>query len=157
MTDIETLLAIAEIRNLKARYFRACDEKDAVLLGEVVARDVELDYRGATTDPATGTNPIGDTTGEVRHGREAAIAMMTAGPAGLVTVHHCAEPEIEIIDADHARGIWPMVDRLRFPPGGSFREMTGYGHYHETYLREDGRWRIATLRLSRLRLDFVPA
>jgi hypothetical protein len=32
--------------------------------------------------------------------------------------------------------------------------MHGYGHYHETYEKFDGRWLIKTLRLSRLRVDF---
>jgi hypothetical protein len=26
----------------------------------------------------------------------------------------------------------------------------GFGHYHETYTRKDGQWRIASLKLTRL-------
>ena len=29
----------------------------------------------------------------------------------------------------------------------------GYGHYHETYEKIDGRWRIKTSKLTRLRED----
>jgi hypothetical protein len=29
----------------------------------------------------------------------------------------------------------------------------GYGHYHETYVREDDGWRIASSELTRLRED----
>jgi hypothetical protein len=31
--------------------------------------------------------------------------------------------------------------------------MHGYGHYHETYEKVDGRWRIKTITLTRLRVD----
>jgi len=31
---------------------------------------------------------------------------------------------------------------------------TGYGHYHERYVRQDGRWRIASQRLTRLHVDY---
>ena len=29
----------------------------------------------------------------------------------------------------------------------------GYGHYHETYEKVDGRWYIKTLKLTRIRVD----
>lgn len=157
MNEIERLTAIAEIRQVKARYFRAIDEKDEALLREVFADDVELDYRGSTTDPASGVNAADSATGDVLRGGEQAARLVAASLVGLVSVHHASEPEIEILDSDNARAIWPMVDRLKFPPGSPFSEMTGYGHYRETYVREGGRWRIRTLRLTRLRLDFTPA
>jgi hypothetical protein len=31
--------------------------------------------------------------------------------------------------------------------------MHGYGHYHETYEKVDGRWLIASTTLTRLRTD----
>jgi len=154
---VERLEAIEEIRKLKARYFRAIDEKDEALLREVFADDVELDYRGSTTDPATGINAADDATSDIIRGGDHAARQVAASLVGLLSVHHGAEPEIEIIDAERASGVWPMVDRLRFPSGGPFREMTGYGHYKETYVKERGKWRIRTLRLTRLRIDFVPA
>lgn len=48
-----------------------------------------------------------------------------------------------------------MADIIRAPEGAPFREMRGYGHYHETYRRIDGEWRIATLRLTRLAVDIA--
>jgi hypothetical protein len=32
----------------------------------------------------------------------------------------------------------------------------GYGHYHETYRKTAGVWRIATLHLTRLKLSQTP-
>jgi len=31
----------------------------------------------------------------------------------------------------------------------------GYGHYHETYVKTDGRWRIKTSTVTRLREDIT--
>jgi len=156
METIEKLAAIAEIRDLKARYFRGLDEKDEALLREAFAEDVELDYRGSTTDPTTGAGVAPDATDEILRGGEACAALIVRSLQGVVSVHHVSEPEIEVLGADSARAIWPMVDRLTFADG-PYREMIGYGHYRETYVKEGGRWRIRTLRLTRLRLDFVPA
>ena len=54
------------------------------------------------------------------------------------------------VDGDTATAIWPMQDRLFWDDG---KTMTGYGHYHETYLKQDGRWRIAQQRLTRLIME----
>lgn len=157
MDMIDKLAATAEIRNLKAAYFRAIDEKDEALLREVLADDVELDYRGSTTDPATGVGIAPEATDVILRGGAACAPLLVGALQGVVSVHHASEPEIEVIDGENARAIWPMVDRLRFSGDGPYREMIGYGHYRETYIKEGGRWRIRTLRLTRLRLDFVPA
>src|SRR3546814_4654651 len=52
-----------------------------------------------------------------------------------------------------ATGIWAMSDRLFMPAGMPFSLMTGYGHYHETYEKSDGMWKIKTLRISRIRVE----
>jgi hypothetical protein len=46
-----------------------------------------------------------------------------------------------------------MEDMLRWPEGAPMQAMHGYGHYHETYEKVDGQWRIASIQLSRLRVD----
>jgi hypothetical protein len=73
----------------------------------------------------------------------------------VVTVHHGHMPEIEITSPTTATGIWAMEDHLRFPPGARLRELHGYGHYHETYVKLEGEWRIQSTKLVRLRLDVV--
>lgn len=157
MNPLEKLLAIEEIKTLKARYFRAVDEKDAALLRETFAQDVELDYRDSTTDPETGDYAVSSVTGDVIHGRDHCVRLIIDALPGIVSVHHGSVPEIDVISETTANGIWPMVDRLKFPSGGEFSEMVGYGHYRETYIKEDGMWRIRTLRLTRLRIDFTAA
>src|SRR5207245_1818724 len=82
------------------------------------------------------------------------IAAFVRGAVDTVqTVHHGHMPEIEITSPATARGVWAMEDKLRWPDGSPIRAMHGYGHYHETYEKIDGHWRIKTITLTRLRLD----
>ncbi|MFY9329444.1 MAG: nuclear transport factor 2 family protein [Georgfuchsia sp.] len=157
MDDIGRLIAIEEIRKVKARYFRGLDEKNETLLRETFADDVELDYRGSTTDPATGYNASQGVTEAIQRGGDHCAKLIANSLIGIVSVHHGSIGEIEITGEDTASAIWPMVDRLRFGPNSPIAEMIGYGHYHETYVRIDGKWRIKTLRLTRLRLDVISA
>ena len=73
--------------------------------------------------------------------------------AEAVTVHHGHMPEIMLTGPDTARGIWAMEDVVEFPDG---HKLSGFGHYHETYVRVGSDWRIATLHLTRLRVDLTP-
>jgi hypothetical protein len=59
-------------------------------------------------------------------------------------------PEIELTSATTARGIWALEDVVRLAPGVNLR---GYGHYHESYEKIDGQWRITSSKLTRLRED----
>ena len=91
-----------------------------------------------------------DTTssgGGVVAGADAFIAFLRRILEGVVTVHHGHMPEIELTSETTARGIWAMQDLLQWPDG---TELRGYGHYHETYERIDGHWRIKTSTLTRL-------
>jgi len=157
MDAVDRLVAVEDIKVLKARYFLGVDVKDASILRDVLADDIEIDYRGAATDPVTGFNASEAATNEVQRGGDHCAQLVAASLIGVISVHHTSVPEIEIIDASNARGLWPMVDRLKFGAESPIADMIGYGHYHETYVKERGRWRIRTLRLSRLRIDFIPA
>ena len=121
-----------QIKQLKARYFRFVDTQDWDALSDVFTKDAVLQW--------------GPEEGQVMEGRDAILAGLTANLEGAVTCHHGHMPEIELIDEDHARGIWSMTDRVDHP---DFL-LIGYGHYHEEYLREEGCWRIQRLRLTRL-------
>jgi hypothetical protein len=161
MTDIETLLALEEIKQLKARYFRCVDSKDWAGLAQVFAPDAILDL----ADGARARNPL---TGEFDQppldfppltSVEAIVAQISQSVQRLVTVHHGHMPEIRLTSGTSAEGIWAMEDMLRSPDGTPlpwappFTNMHGYGYYHESYRRIEGSWRIAFLRLTRLRVD----
>jgi hypothetical protein len=152
MTDIEKLLAVEEIRKLKATYFRCMDTKAWEELAGVFTENAVFDARGALEMPkpeeAYANEPV------VR-GRAAIVEYISSGLAPLVSVHHGHMPEIEIISSSQAKGIWPMTDILVPPEGGPFKVFRGYGHYRETYVNSGGNWQIATLKLRRLYVEFT--
>lgn len=123
------------IVTLKARYCRLLDTKDWDGWAQVFTEDYVLDTTGSG--------------GYRIEGREAAIAAVRGSIGDAVTTHHVHNPEIEV-DGDSARAVWAMQDRNVWPDG---RKLLGFGHYTETYRREDGEWRIATSALTRLGME----
>lgn len=149
VSNLETLLAIEDIRQLKARYFRCMDLQDWVGFRTLFTADAVFDVRGALEPP----KPEAVYSDPPVTGVEAIVSYVSTGLAPMISVHHGHMPEIEILSAGEARGIWPMSDLLRLPEGSPFRVFRGYGHYRETYRKTDGLWRIATLRLTRLLVE----
>ena len=129
---------VEAIRQLKARYFRTIDTKDWDGLKEVFTTDAVIDMT------ATG--------GGITSGATEFVTFLEGAIGDVVTVHHGHMPEIDITSATTAQGIWAMEDMLRWPTG---TELHGYGHYHETYVKDDAGWRIKTSRLARIRMDMT--
>ncbi len=150
ITESERLSAIEDIRQAKARYWRGVDLGDRDLVRSVLAEDCELDYRGCCVDPQSGVDHL-PVMNAVLRGRE---EWTSDGMArfGIVSVHHGHQSEIEITEEDRANGIWAFTDRLFLPAGSNFTQLTGYGHYHESYVREASGWKIRTTRITRIRV-----
>jgi hypothetical protein len=148
MTDVERLIALEEIKQLKARYFRCMDTKDWPGLEAVFSPDAELDMRGEAADKSKAADGL-------IFGAANIMPFIRNAVLELVTVHHGHMPEIEITSATTAKGLWAMEDVLRWPEGAAVKTLHGYGHYHETYRRLDDGWHIQSSRLSRLRVDIT--
>jgi uncharacterized protein (TIGR02246 family) len=131
MDDIEA------IKQLKARYFRTMDTKDWAAMRQVFTDDVVMD----TTESGGGRI----------EGADDFMAFLEETLGAVITVHHGHMPEIELTSPTTASGIWAMEDELWWPDGS---HLHGYGHYHETYEKVGGAWRIASSTLTRLRMDF---
>jgi hypothetical protein len=144
--DANQLSDLYEIQKLKARYFRLMDTKQWDGWRDLFTDDMELFLeQGAVPEADTPTIA----------GADALVAYLSASDPGKVTVHQGHMPEIEFTDENTATGIWAMFDWVDDPGrGGAWQ---GLGHYHERYVRcPDGRWRISSVRLTRLRVDAVP-
>ncbi len=137
---METLIEIEAIRQLKARYCRYLDLKDWNAWRGLFAEDFISDTSESGGMRIQGVDEFID------------FVRDSLGRPQQATVHMVHAPEIELLSATTARGIWVLEDFLRFAPGLNFR---GYGHYHETYEKRDGAWVIKTSRLTRLREDLV--
>ena len=146
LDPLQRLEAVEQIRRLKARYFRCLDCKDWDGFAAVFAPGAVMDMA-----EAAGGDPLPDATSR---GPQEIADYVRRSVEGMVTVHHGHMPEIEVTSATRAEGIWAMEDLLRWPgPDGATGGLHGFGHYHETYEKIGDRWLIASIRLSRLRVD----
>lgn len=151
MKKRKRLAAIEAIRQLKAQYWIGVDTSDGDLVRGILAGDCVLDYRACCTDPATGQDHM-PAMNVVLRGRDSWISSAFR-ESGIVTVHQGHHHAIEIVDHDSARGTWSFTDRFFLPEGSPFTRLTGYGFYHDTYIREAGAWKLATTRIERIRVE----
>lgn len=143
MTDIEKLLAIEEIKQVKARYFYGLDHQDWDLWREEVwAPDGRLEV------------PEADMVVEPF---DKVVEWVSTSVGDQVSVHHGHMPIIELTSDTTATGLWAMEDRIyrsrEHPLGGDVSYVLGFGHYHETYVKLDCGWRIKSTKLTRLRTE----
>ena len=139
---IEAIGAIEAIKQLKARYFRFIDTKDWEGWADLFTADAVMDV---SDDPGSRG---------VVHGRDAIVEGVSQVLATARTIHHGHMPEIELTGPTTARGIWSMEDEVDFSAEGEAPSgIRGAGWYHEEYRLEDGVWRIAFMRLERLRRE----
>ena len=142
MDPVQTLIEREALRELKARYFRFLDTKDWANWTEVWAPEIDHEM------PTEGQ--------KYRGPREAFVRSVAAALEGVVTVHHGHTSEIELTSPTTAKAIWAFEDQLTPGPNAAAgaANLTGYGHYHETYEKSAEGWRIRTQKITRLRLDF---
>jgi hypothetical protein len=129
------------IRQLKARYCRFLDAKDAKGWRSVFTTDVVV-----TLDMAVSTAGADPMTAPPVEGVHNFVPMVLASLENAATMHHCHTPEITLSSSTSAIGIWAMEDWIIF---GTGQELHGAGHYRETYEKQDDTWRIKTLHLTR--------
>jgi hypothetical protein len=144
MTELERLLAIEEIKRLKAKYFYYLDHKDwAGWKRDVFMPDASMHVPEAQDEPFVGIDTI--------------IEWVSRMAGEQTSVHHGHMPDIEILSPISAQGIWAMEDILRWPEGRvsprGYNRLHGYGHYHETYTKTAAGWRIQSTKLTRLLVE----
>ena len=139
LSAAEQWVEVEAIKQLKARYFRLMDTKAWLPFSQVFSDDVVVDVSHDKHAP-----------GDFIRGRADVVDFIRKAVGKATTVHHGHMPEIELLSPTEARGVWAMFDYVEFKPGRGIR---GYGHYHEEYRKENGRWHICKLELTRLRVD----
>jgi hypothetical protein len=140
---VQMLWDIEQIKQLKARYFRLLDAKDWDAFADLFTDDC-VHYL-----PEESPIPSLDNADY--------LASLPPQLGNGVTTHHGHMPEITLVSATEAEGIWSMFDYVQVETDfGTRIDLQGYGHYHETYRKGgDGKWRISSKRNTRQRLDRV--
>jgi hypothetical protein len=130
--DLDTLVALEEIRQVKHRYLRCVDLKLWDEIVNVFTEDAAASY---------GTPAMGGKRIDLA-GRDAIVEFLRTnmGPA-IISVHHASQPEITV-HGDTAEGTWCFQDTII---ATEYRiAIHGAAFYEDRYARgADGRWRIA--------------
>ena len=134
MSDLERLVALEEIKNLKARRDRAVDTKDWDLYLSLHAPE-----HVSNNDGFDRWNNAAEMIENVKRFL----------PEGKVSVHHSHSPEITFESPTKAKGIWGMEDNIYWGEGGKRYWLQGAGFYHETYEKQKGRWVFTSRSLKR--------
>lgn len=123
------------IRDLKARYLRACDTKDPETVRDCLLPDnAVISYEGF---------PSFDNRDEF----VAIYTQMGCAP-GIFDIHHGANGIIRFENDDRAAGQWSLFFH-NINLGAKTLTQMGV-EYDDVYVRKDGRWWIAETRSKRL-------
>lgn len=127
---------IESIKRLKYRYTRLFDSKQWEALTQLFAEDCTSAY---------------DNGRFAYQGREAVLAFLVK-PMVLAkqrySKHHVHQPEIDLLDENHARGIWYLDDKVLDYKLGTI--VTGTAIYYDRYTKIDGEWRIQHIGYQRI-------
>lgn len=139
---LDRLVAIEEIKQLKARFMRCVDTKNLVCLrDEVFAPGAEVRFQGADYDiKAAGWT-------QIEKFYQGAFSSTKFG------MHHAHTPEI-FVDGETARGTWYLHDI--FVNLEENWTLQGSALYADSYAKIDGRWRIVYTTYERLFEETTP-
>jgi len=141
MDDLERLVEIERIKQLKYRYFRHLDLKEWDALAELFTEDA--------------TSAYGD--GKFAYTGRREILEFLRGALGrpsILTAHHGHHPEIEITGPTTARGTWALGDQV-IDLEHEF-VLRGAAFYEDEYRKEGGQWRFAATGYRRIYEEMEP-
>jgi hypothetical protein len=119
------------IRSLKAHYFACCDKKDPEGMRDCfVPGTVHIDY---------GRIGVFDNRDQL-----VAIFSQLGCHPHIVEMHHGVNPEITVLDAQHARGTWGLHYQMINTQDRTITQLGAY--YDDEYRKVDGLWKITSTR-----------
>lgn len=133
---IESRLALLEdieaIRQLKARYLNACDRQDPEAVrqcfaeGEVIIDMADFGYCSNRDDFVDG------------------IFVPRGCHEFVLDMHHCANPEIRVLEDGVATGLWSLNYRNINTQALTLTLLSAL--YHDEYVKSDGEWKVSRSR-----------
>jgi len=134
--DVQRLMDIEAIKQLKHAYFRCIDTANMDELGTLFHDDVLVHFIGGTYEWKL-------------EGRDEYMANIGMSFSNKSIGHHNGHhPEIQIISDTEATGIWYLADNMWILHHNAFT--TGTALYWDRYFKVDGRWLIRETRYERL-------
>ena len=134
--DIQRLLDMEAIRQLKYAYFRCIDTANLEELATLFHDDVRVHFKGGSYEWDL-------------HGKDEYIASVGAAFSNQAVGHHNGHhPEIQILSDTEATGVWYLADNMWILNHKFFT--TGSALYWDRYEKVDGRWLIRETCYERL-------
>jgi hypothetical protein len=134
--DVQQLMDIEAIKQLKHAYFRCIDTANLAELGTLFHEDVLVHFIGGNYEwKLQGRQEYLDNVGN-------SFSNQSIGH------HNGHQPEIQILSDTEATGIWYLSDNMWILNHKAFT--TGTALYWDRYLKVDGRWLIKDTRYERL-------
>ncbi|GAB5450788.1 MAG: hypothetical protein Hals2KO_11160 [Halioglobus sp.] len=134
--DIQRLMDIEAIKQLKHAYFRCVDTANVEELGTLFHEDVKVRFKGGGYEwNLDGRDEYVKNIGDA-FSKEA---------IGQHNAHH---PEIQILSETEATGIWYLADNMWILNHNALT--TGTALYWDRYLKVDGKWLIKDTNYERL-------
>lgn len=134
--DIQRLMDIEAIKQLKHAYFRCVDTANLEELGTLFHDDVKVRFKGGGYEwNLDGRDEYVNNIG-MAFSREA---------IGQHNAHH---PEIQILSETEATGIWYLADNMWILNHKALT--TGTALYWDRYLKVDGKWVIKDTNYERI-------
>lgn len=156
MINLDHLVEIERIKQLKSSYFRALDTKDWSLIRSIFSSSPSADYRGAVNENSESSGTVANAVNsKVLTNLDELADGLRDALAGCKSSHLGGNPEITMLSDGTARGVWAMQDWLWFEEAKPRIRLRGHGHYHDTFVKENGSWKIKTLRLTRVNVEIT--
>jgi hypothetical protein len=134
--DLQRLMDIEAIKQLKHAYFRCIDTANFDELGELLHDDVTVDL-------------VGGSYAWKLSGKAAFLAEQRKAFHRRAVGHHNGhQPEIQILGETEATGIWYLADQMWGLDQKVFT--TGTALYWDRYQKVAGRWKIRETRYRRI-------
>lgn len=145
-----TMTPFDQVRTSKARYCRFVDTKQWDAFSALFVAAPEILVYDATDQLIVSFDA-----------RDAYVEACRGYLEGAQSSHQVHNDELAQVSDTEIRAIWSMEDCVIFPEadaGATPRPARhhGYGHYHETWVLEDGAWLIARIELRRTILEITP-
>ena len=137
----EDLVEIELIKRLKYRYLRCLDQKLWDELQTCFIAQATASYGGGAF---------------ARDGRDAIIEFISTsmGATTMLSSHRCHHPEIDLVGADEATGVWALEDVIILTDFDI--TIQGAAFYTDRYVKRDGRWLIAHTGYKRTYEELMP-
>ncbi len=134
--NVQHLMDMEAIRQLKYAYFRCIDTANMEELSTLFHEDVRVHFKGGTYE------------WELKGKKEYLDNVGGAFSSQAVGHHNGHHPEIQVHSDTEASGIWYLADHMWILDPGYYT--TGTALYWDRYVKENGRWLILETCYERL-------